>query len=151
MATRRKRPTLRFDGKYWITTIYKPNGVRGTVSFGSTEARSEADIRIAFERWIQLYLKHPRKTLSFSSPYEALNYMINPATISTVGQLLEKYERIKINREGVGMALVNNATCSECHLGIPPQMYNELQKQDSLNFCPNCQRIIYWKKAEPST
>jgi hypothetical protein len=92
MSTRRKRPTLRFDGKYWITTIYKPKGVRGTVSFGSPETRSESDIRIAFERWIHLYLKHPRKTLSFSSPYEALNYMINPATISTVGQLLEKYE-----------------------------------------------------------
>ena len=92
MATRRKRPTLRFDGKYWITTIYKTKGVRGTVSFGSTEARSEKDIKIAFENWIELYLKHPRKTLSFSSPYEALSYMIDPSTVSTVGQLLEKYE-----------------------------------------------------------
>ena len=92
MSTRRKRPTLRFDGKYWITTIYKPKGVRGTVSFGTTERQSEKDIKIAFENWIELYLKHPIKTLSFSSPYEALSYMIDPSTVSTVGQLFEKYE-----------------------------------------------------------
>jgi hypothetical protein len=84
MAGRRKRPTLRFSNGYWVTTIYRPNGVRGTVSFGTTERRSESEIRIAFETWIELYLKHPRKTLSFSSPYEALVYMINPTTITTV-------------------------------------------------------------------
>jgi len=92
MSGIRKRPTLRFDGTYWITTIYKPNGSRGTVSFGSTETRSEKDIKIAFETWIELYLKHPRKTLSFASPYQALYHMINPTTVSNVGQLLEKYE-----------------------------------------------------------
>ena len=65
-------------------------------------------------------------------------------------ELLMKYEQIKARSGGVAVALVNNATCSECHLGIPPQMYNELQRQDSLKFCPNCQRIIYWRDAEAS-
>lgn len=66
-------------------------------------------------------------------------------------QLLGKYERIKIRGAGVAVALVNNATCSECHMNIPPQMYNELQRQDSLKFCPNCQRIIYWKATESAS
>ncbi|MBW1675116.1 MAG: hypothetical protein JRF30_04305 [Deltaproteobacteria bacterium] len=65
-------------------------------------------------------------------------------------ELLSKYEQIKARSGGIAIALVNNATCSQCHLGIPPQMYNELQRQDSLKFCPNCQRIIYWKEAETS-
>ncbi len=65
-------------------------------------------------------------------------------------QLLIKYEQIKATSGGIVLALVNNATCSECHLGIPPQMYNELQRQDTLKFCPNCQRIIFWKKTETS-
>ncbi|MCK4389849.1 MAG: hypothetical protein KAV83_06400 [Desulfobacterales bacterium] len=63
-------------------------------------------------------------------------------------KLLEKYERIKAASGGIAVALVDNATCSECHMGIPPQMYNELQRQDTLEFCPNCQRIIYWKRTE---
>lgn len=66
-------------------------------------------------------------------------------------QLLAKYEQIKARTGGIAVAVVNNATCSECHLNIPPQMYNELQRQDTLKFCPNCQRIIYWKEAEPAT
>jgi len=66
-------------------------------------------------------------------------------------QLLAKYEQIKAWSGGIGVAMVNNATCSECHLSIPPQMYNELQRQDTLKFCPNCQRIIYWKGSEPAT
>jgi predicted nucleic acid-binding Zn-ribbon protein len=60
------------------------------------------------------------------------------------------YEQIKARGGGIAVSLVNNATCSECHLSIPPQMYNELQRQDALKFCPNCQRIIYWKAAEPA-
>jgi len=62
-------------------------------------------------------------------------------------QLLAKYEQIKATSGGIAVALVNNATCSECHLHIPPQMYNELQRQDALKFCPNCQRIFCWKGA----
>jgi len=66
-------------------------------------------------------------------------------------ELLAKYEQIMARSGGIAVALVNNATCSGCHMGIPPQMYNELHRQDSLRFCPNCQRIIYWKEAETST
>jgi predicted nucleic acid-binding Zn-ribbon protein len=66
-------------------------------------------------------------------------------------QLIVKYEQIKTWSGGIAVALVNNATCAECHLSIPPQMYNELQRQDALKLCPNCQRIIYWKAAQPTT
>jgi len=62
--------------------------------------------------------------------------------------LLGKYKQIKTMSGDIAVSLVSHATCGACHLGIPPQMYNELQRQDSLQFCPHCQRIIYWKEAE---
>jgi len=65
--------------------------------------------------------------------------------------LLGKYKQIKGMTGGIVLSLVNHATCSACHLGIPPQMYNELQRQDTLQFCPHCQRIIYWKEAESTS
>ena len=34
MAGKRKTPKLRRDGKYYVATIYKPNGQRSNVSFG---------------------------------------------------------------------------------------------------------------------
>jgi predicted nucleic acid-binding Zn-ribbon protein len=63
--------------------------------------------------------------------------------------LLAQYNRIRNQSGGVAVALVNNATCSQCHMSVPPQMYNELQKQDALQHCPNCQRIIFWKEVDP--
>jgi hypothetical protein len=60
--------------------------------------------------------------------------------------LLKRYEHIKTKSGGLAVVFVENTTCSGCHLNIPPQMYNELQRRDSLKFCPNCERIIYWKE-----
>jgi predicted nucleic acid-binding Zn-ribbon protein len=74
---------------------------------------------------------------------EKLGQAIDPS-------LLTKYQQIKAMSGGIAVSLVNHATCGECHLGIPPQMYNELQRQDTLQFCPNCHRIIYWKEVESS-
>jgi len=62
--------------------------------------------------------------------------------------LLERYERIRKRSGGLAVVFVENTTCSGCHLNIPPQMYNELQRRDSLKFCPNCERIIYWRDSE---
>lgn len=58
--------------------------------------------------------------------------------------ILAKYERLKMTRGGIAVSQVMNATCSECNMNIPPQMYNELQSGDTLQFCPHCERIIYW-------
>jgi predicted nucleic acid-binding Zn-ribbon protein len=53
-----------------------------------------------------------------------------------------------MRKGGIAISQVVNATCSGCNMNIPPQMYNELQKRDSLKFCPNCERIIYWKNGD---
>ena len=62
--------------------------------------------------------------------------------------ILAKYENLKIARGGIAVTEVLNATCSGCNMNIPPQMYNELQRRDALRFCPNCERIIYWKNGD---
>jgi predicted nucleic acid-binding Zn-ribbon protein len=59
--------------------------------------------------------------------------------------VLARYEQIKRRSGGLAVVNVKNTTCLGCHLNIPPQMYNELQRRDSLKYCPHCDRIIYWK------
>ncbi len=59
--------------------------------------------------------------------------------------LLEKYNTTKSQQsEGLAVASVKNAVCSGCNMNIPPQMYNELHRRDTLMFCPHCYRILYW-------
>jgi hypothetical protein len=61
-------------------------------------------------------------------------------------KMLATFNRIKANQKNkIGIVAVKDAVCQGCHLNIPPQMYNELQRGDSLKRCPICERIIYWK------
>jgi len=61
-------------------------------------------------------------------------------------ELLKRYLIIKEQSPGgLAVVLVKDAVCHGCNVNIPPQLYNELFRCDSLRFCPNCQRFIYIK------
>ncbi len=63
-------------------------------------------------------------------------------------RLLEKFVKVKSQTtDGRALAPVRDAICMACHMNIPPQMYNELQRFDSLKLCPFCFRILYWDNA----
>jgi uncharacterized protein len=60
--------------------------------------------------------------------------------------LLKKYEQIKGIGRGLAVVSVWKEVCDGCHMSIPPQLYNELQKaKTTMNTCPNCNRILYWE------
>jgi len=59
--------------------------------------------------------------------------------------LLKKFIAVKSKVGAPAIAPVKSFVCQGCNLNIPPQMYNELQRCDSLKFCPNCQRLIYYE------
>ncbi len=60
-------------------------------------------------------------------------------------ELLQAFARVKkMSNDGKALAPVRNSICLGCHMNIPPQMYNELQRFDSLKLCPFCNRILYW-------
>ena len=58
--------------------------------------------------------------------------------------LLKKYDSLRTHRGGIGVSPVIKGVCQACHLGIPPQEFNELLRGDKFMTCPNCTRIIYW-------
>ncbi|UCD90499.1 MAG: hypothetical protein JSW04_03395 [Desulfobacterales bacterium] len=60
--------------------------------------------------------------------------------------LLKTYDLIKERNKGrLAVVPVKDAVCHGCNVNLPPQLYNELYRGDTLKFCPNCQRIIYWE------
>jgi len=63
--------------------------------------------------------------------------------------ILALYRRVQAKKaDGVAIVSATASVCRGCHVNIPPQMYNELQRVDRLKNCPNCERIIYWKDEE---
>jgi len=60
-------------------------------------------------------------------------------------EILRKYQKIKGIGRGLAVVAVWKEVCGGCHMTIPPQLYNDLQKTKALITCPNCNRIIYWE------
>jgi len=60
-------------------------------------------------------------------------------------ELLKRFNAIRGEVRGAAVVTVNDAVCKGCYMNIPPQMYNELQRCDTLTFCPHCHRIIFWQ------
>ena len=58
--------------------------------------------------------------------------------------LLERYLFLWERKQGVAISPVAEGVCQTCHMGIPPQKFNELIRGDALMSCSNCKRIIYW-------
>ncbi len=58
--------------------------------------------------------------------------------------LMKKYEAIRQKRLGLGLVTVVDGCCQGCNMKLPPQLYNILQRGDSIEQCPSCQRIIFW-------
>ena len=52
---------------------------------------------------------------------------------------------VKKKVRGMPVVPAVQATCMGCHMNIPPQLFNELQRCDEIRFCPHCHRIIYWQ------
>lgn len=59
-------------------------------------------------------------------------------------KLFKLYNMLREKRQGTGMVNVRNETCQGCFVNVPPQMFIEVQKNNSLIRCPNCNRILYW-------
>lgn len=64
--------------------------------------------------------------------------------------ILGRYEFIRSRIEHPVIVSVAEGICGGCHIKIPPQSFNELQKGKQILGCPNCQRIIYWVEHSPT-
>ncbi len=57
---------------------------------------------------------------------------------------LMKYDRVRSHRHNIGIASVKDEICNGCYMHIPPQLYVEVKKDESIHTCPHCQRILYY-------
>jgi predicted nucleic acid-binding Zn-ribbon protein len=67
-----------------------------------------------------------------------ISAMADPKMISILDDVKKKVR-------GMAVVPVEGAICLGCHMNIPAQLYNEIQRFDELRFCPHCHRIIYWQ------
>jgi hypothetical protein len=64
------------------------------------------------------------------------------------GDLIGRYETIFRARGGTAVVGVTDGICQGCYMNIPPQLANEIRRNERLNLCPSCHRILFYKPAE---
>lgn len=62
--------------------------------------------------------------------------------------LLRSYTLLMERKGGLAVSAVIKGVCQSCHIGFPPQQFNDLLKGDAVQTCPNCNRMIYWGEDE---
>ena len=66
------------------------------------------------------------------------------------GDLIGRYEMIFRARGGTAVVGVTDGICQGCYMGLPPQLANEIRKNERLNLCPSCHRSLFSQPAEPT-
>jgi len=69
-------------------------------------------------------------------------------TVKLPRQILSRYERIR-KRRGIAIAATSDGTCQACHMAVPPQLFQKILRNERLEQCPHCQRILYFKAETP--
>jgi predicted nucleic acid-binding Zn-ribbon protein len=58
-------------------------------------------------------------------------------------KLLERYERAR-KRWGTGVSDATSGKCSECHIALRPQQFQDLKRGEDVLFCESCGRILFY-------
>ena len=63
--------------------------------------------------------------------------------------LMGKYEVLFDRRGGTAVVAVSSAICQACYMNIPPQLWNDVLRNERVNLCPSCQRILFYNPPAP--
>lgn len=58
--------------------------------------------------------------------------------------ILEDYRKLRVLRNGLGVVPVKEGTCLGCSLALPPQVFADVKKNESILSCSYCRRFLYW-------
>jgi predicted nucleic acid-binding Zn-ribbon protein len=65
-------------------------------------------------------------------------------TVRIDRRLLATYERVKKGRGDQVVVGIKKRACGACYKGIPPQVIQEIRKEEMIYTCDNCGRILIW-------
>ena len=61
------------------------------------------------------------------------------------GENLKSYQRLMEFWEGNAVVAVADGVCHGCHISLPPQKFQEVKRNEEIQFCNQCKRIIYFR------
>lgn len=60
--------------------------------------------------------------------------------------VLSLYQKLLNTKGGVAISEARGEACSGCYMSIPPQVFVNVKKNESIITCPQCGRILFYKE-----
>jgi predicted nucleic acid-binding Zn-ribbon protein len=57
---------------------------------------------------------------------------------------LALFEQLSAHRKGIALSEARAGSCTQCHVRMRPQVFNEVRRMDALIQCDSCSRILYY-------
>jgi predicted nucleic acid-binding Zn-ribbon protein len=54
------------------------------------------------------------------------------------------YLKLREGRNGIAVVNAKDCICQGCYMKLPPQIFNEIRKNDQIIHCIHCNRILFW-------
>lgn len=93
-----------------------------------TEGRRQNEAELAV---LQKFLTERRQQRE-----EAMQQLARP--------VLDLYQRLLNLRKGVAVVGIKDGACQGCFMTLPPQLIQEVRRNDRIMTCSYCHRILYW-------
>lgn len=85
---------------------------------------------------------------AFDKKIQALKDRTDEARGEVSKRVLYKYDFIRSRRTGLAICAAKDGHCCTCYMTLPPQLFIQVQRGETLETCPSCQRILfYWEDA----
>jgi len=60
-------------------------------------------------------------------------------------QVFRRYEMIR-KRRGSAISAAIGSSCKECHIALPPMLFQQIMQAQEMIQCPSCNRILYYEE-----
>jgi len=78
-----------------------------------------------------------RETEQLSAARRELTAQLSPQAVAL-------FEHVARHRRGQALSEARDGHCTQCHVRLRPQVFNDVRRNDSLIQCESCSRILYF-------
>ena len=82
-----------------------------------------------------------------TSQKETLQQAREPLSAALEDEQRNKYEKLAKIRRNLAVSKIDLTCCLGCNTILPPQLINEVMKNDRILTCNSCGRILYWEES----
>lgn len=111
----------------------------------TVETTLAGELSAAKRRWKDTVTHTQAETARLQHEITALRPERERLAANVEKSLLRRYDDIRKNREGIGLAVTANDLCPACHIKLNARVLQSLRAGEELTLCENCGRILAWE------